>query len=73
MTKFHLLIPVLALALVLPACGSSDDESSSSTTTAAAAAKKPATLPEELVGTWTTTLRKSDVPPKRPISRTPSA
>lgn len=60
MTRRHLTIPVLALALVPAACGGSGE----TTATAPATKSRPAAIPKELVGTWKTTLRKSDAPPK---------
>ena len=62
MTKRHLAIPVLVLVVVSAGCGGSDD-SSQVTTARTAAAKKPAAMPRELTGAWTTKLRKRDVPP----------
>jgi hypothetical protein len=63
MTNRHLIISVLALALVPAACGGSD-EPSATTTARPVASEKPAAIPHELVGTWTTKLRTGDVPAK---------
>jgi hypothetical protein len=60
MTRRHLTIPVLALALVPAACGGSGE----TTATTPATKSQPAAIPKELVGTWTTKLRKADAPPK---------
>jgi ABC-type sugar transport system substrate-binding protein len=62
MTRRHLTIPLLVAALAPAACGGSDEPKATSTA-AAAPAKKPAALPQELKGTWKTTLRKADAPP----------
>jgi hypothetical protein len=62
MTRRHLIIPVLVLALAPAACGGSDEPKTTSTT-AAAPAKKLPPIPEELKGKWTTTLDKADAPP----------
>jgi hypothetical protein len=67
MTRRHLIIPVLVLALAPAACGSSDEPKTTSTV-AAAPAKKPAAIPQELKGKWTTTLRKADAPPGLRVS-----
>lgn len=64
MTRRHLTIPVLALALLPAACGGSGEREATTPAKSQPATAKPAAIPEELLGTWTTTLRKSDVPPR---------
>jgi hypothetical protein len=66
MTRRHVTIPVLALALLPAACGGSGESTATTPATKSqpAAAAKPAAIPKELVGTWRTELRESDVPPK---------
>lgn len=64
MTNRHLTIPALLLALVPAACGD-PDEPPVTTSARPAATEKPAPLPRELVGTWTTRLRKGDLPADR--------
>jgi len=59
MTRRHLTIPVLALALVPAACGGSGERQATTP-----AKSQPAAIPKELVGTWTTQLRKADAPPQ---------
>ena len=54
-------LPVIAVGLMFAGCGGSDGGSTSPTTTTPAKAK-PAPPPAELVGTYTTTLRPSDLP-----------
>jgi hypothetical protein len=61
MTRRHLTIPVLALALVPAACGGSGETTA---TTTPATRSQPAAVPKELVGTWTTKLHKADAPPQ---------
>ena len=61
MRTARLTIPLLALALVPAACGGSDEQAATTTARTATAAT-PATIPPALVGTWTTTLRRSEVP-----------
>ena len=64
MTRRHLLIPVLVLALAAAACGGSSEPKTTSTPPAAPARKPAAAaVPQELKGKWTTTLRKADAPP----------
>ena len=67
MTRRHLAIPLLVAALAPAACGGSD-KSTASTTASSAPAQKPAALPQELKGTWKTTLRKADAPPGLKLS-----
>jgi hypothetical protein len=72
MTRRHLTIPLLVAALAPAACGGSDEPKATSTA-AAAPAKKPAALPQELKGTWKTTLRATthtDAPKGGPPGRT---
>jgi hypothetical protein len=57
----RLTIPLLALALAPAACGGADEQAATTTARTAPAAK-PANIPPELVGTWTTTLHRSEVP-----------
>jgi hypothetical protein len=61
MTRRHLTIPVLALALMPAACGGSGETTA---TTTPATKSQPAAVPKELVGTWTTKLHKADAPPQ---------
>jgi hypothetical protein len=67
MTKRHLAIPALLVALGATACGGSDQDdpapAAATARPAATTAAEPAALPPELVGTWTTRLRKADAPP----------
>jgi hypothetical protein len=64
MSNRRLTIPILALALVPAACGGSGDKAATTTTVARAPAAKAPQIPPELLGTWSTTLRKGDIPPK---------
>jgi hypothetical protein len=57
-------LAVLAAALALGACGSDDGGSNSSTTAKRAAAGGPA--PPQLLGTYTMTLARADLPPNPP-------
>ena len=63
MTRRHLTIPFVLLALAPAACGGSDDTASVTATSAKPAAEaKPLALPAELVGTWKTKLTRDDIP-----------
>jgi hypothetical protein len=63
MTKRHLTLPALLLALGATACGGAGDDPAPASTVKPAATAKAAAIPEELIGTWTTQLRTSDAPP----------
>ena len=64
MSHGRLTIPLLALALAPAACGGSGEPASTTTTVARAPAAKAPRIPPELLGTWSTTLRRGDIPAK---------
>lgn len=64
MTAHRLTIPAVLLALLPAACGGSDDPPATTGARPAATAT-PVPLPQELVGTWTTRLRKGDLAAER--------
>jgi hypothetical protein len=63
MSNRRLTIPIAALALTVAACGGSGESASTTTTVARAPAAHPR-VPPEMLGTWSTTLRKGDIPAK---------
>jgi hypothetical protein len=62
MRTHHLTIPVLAVALAAAACGGASSEHTTSTAARPAVPPKPGPIPRRLVGTWTTTLKRGDIP-----------
>ena len=64
MSNRRITIPILALALTPAACGGSGEPASTTTTVARAPAAKAPNVPPELLGTWSTTLRRGDIPAK---------
>jgi hypothetical protein len=62
MSNRRFTIPLLVLALAPAACGGSGEQAATTTTVARAPAAKAPEVPPELVGTWSTTLRRGDIP-----------
>ena len=56
----------VAVAAVAGGCGSDDSSDTSSSGTAPASAPAAAAVPQDLLGTYATTVRKADLPPSPP-------
>jgi hypothetical protein len=73
MRRSLLMLGLAAMGVCLSACGGSNSSAPATTSEGEAETSSTGTVPPELLGTWTTTLKESDLPANAPPELTDAA